>query len=137
MNNSPLLSIPALLCEALAAIVILASLLLRWRDRIAKAQGKTPEQVQARFAAVLQFRKTLERCIPGVLVIVFGIFYVFDRLREHESDWWTGLLFIPVGWALVPLLARKNWRRYLELQRLADGPEHPYNVNGPPPSSLS
>jgi len=109
---------------ALVAIVGLAALLLRWRDRIAKSQGKTSEQVRARFAAILQFRSTLERCIPGVLTITFGTFFALDRGRQHESDWWIGLLFIPAGWVLIPLLARKSWRRYLELRRLADKSEY-------------
>ena len=90
------------------------------RDRIAKAHGKTVAQVQARFAAILQFRSTLQYCIPGVLTIVFGIFWVLDRSRQHESDWWIGLLFIPAGWLLILLLARRSWRRYLELQQIAE-----------------
>ena len=45
----------------------LAALLLYGRDRLAKAQGKAVAQIQARFFAILQFRSTLERCIPGVL----------------------------------------------------------------------
>ena len=40
-----------LLVGALAASVGLATLLLRWRNSIAKSQGKTPEQGRARFAA--------------------------------------------------------------------------------------
>lgn len=104
----------------LLAVVGLAALLLHWRDKVAKSQRKTQEQIRARFSAILQFRSTLERCIPGVLIIVFGIFYVIDRGRQHESDWWVGLLFIPAGWVLVLLLARKSWRRYVELQRLAE-----------------
>jgi hypothetical protein len=104
----------------LAAVVGLAMLLLHLRDRVAKSAGKTPRQVQARFSAVLQFRTTLQLCIPGVLTAVFGIFYVLDRSRQHESDWWTGLLFIPAGWLLILLLARKSWRRYLQLQQIAE-----------------
>jgi hypothetical protein len=104
----------------LAGVIGLGALFLYCRDRIAQRQGKTIEQVRARFAAVLQFRRTLELCIPGVLIIVLGVFFVFDRIREHESDWWQGLLFIPVGWVLIPLLARKSWRRYQELQRRAE-----------------
>jgi hypothetical protein len=106
---------------ALAAVIGFAALILHLRDRYAKSQGKTPEQVEARFSAILQFRSTLERCIPGVLVIIMGIFYAVDRSREHESDWWIGVLFIPAGWVLVRLLAAKSWRRYQELQRIADG----------------
>ncbi len=104
----------------------LAALFLYLRDRIGRAQGKTPQQIQARFSAILQFRSTLKRCIPGVLIVVFGIFYAIDRGGQHESDWWVGLLFIPAGWALILLLARRSWRRYLELQKLAEeGEPHP------------
>lgn len=118
----------------LLAAVGLAALLLHWRDKVAKSQGKTPEQIQVRFFAILQFRSALERCIPGVLIIILGIFFVIDRGRQHESDWWIGLLFIPAGWALVPLLARKSWRRYLELQRLAEKREPGYSSAEHPPS---
>src|ERR1700690_1737549 len=113
-----------ILLAPLLAAVGLAAVWLHWRDKIAKSQGKTPEQVRARFNAILQFRSTLHRCIPGVLIFVFGVFYAIDRGRQHESDWWVGLLFIPAGWVLVPLLARKSWCRYVELQRLADGGEY-------------
>ena len=109
---------------ALAGLIVvvgLAALLLYLRDRLAKARGKSVAQVQARFAAILQFRKTLERCIPGVLTIIFGIFYVIDRSRQHEHDWWFGLPFIPVGWLLIPFFARGSWRRYLKLQKIAEG----------------
>jgi hypothetical protein len=65
--------------------------------------------------------------------MVFGAFYAVDRLREHESDWWAGLLFIPVGWGLIPLLARRSWRRYKELRKLATQGEQEYLSSGPPP----
>jgi hypothetical protein len=42
------------------------------------------------------------------------------------ADWWTGILFIPAGWGLVLLLARKSWRCYLELQQLADKSKYEY-----------
>ena len=71
---------------------------------------------------------TLELCIPGVLIMVFGSFYAIDRGRQHEGDWWIGLLFIPLGWVLVPLLARKSWRRYQELQKLAGETEDEFPV---------
>lgn len=90
------------------------------RRQISNSQGKTPDQIQARFAAILQFRATLYRCVPGVLIIILGIFYVIDRSRQREPDWWYGLLFIPVGWVLIPLLARKSWRRYKQLQQIAE-----------------
>lgn len=115
-------------------VIGLAALFLYCRDRIAQHQGKTIEQVQARFAAILEFRKTLELCIPGILLIVLGVFFVFDRIREHESDWWQGLFLIPVGWVLVPLLARKSWRRYQELQRLVDDSGQFSNTAGNPPT---
>jgi hypothetical protein len=120
MYDSAIVPPLIVLLAALTTVIGVAAILLRWRDSIAKSQGKTLEQVRARFAAILQFRSTLQRCIPGVLVIVFGIFYAVDRGRQHESDWWIGLLFIPAGWVLVPLLARKSWHRHLELQRLAE-----------------
>lgn len=104
----------------LAAVVGLAALLLYLRDRIAKAQGKTVGQVNARLFAILQFRSTLERCIPGALIIIGGVFWVLDRSRQHESDWWMGLPVIPAGWLLILLLARKSWRRYLQLQQIAE-----------------
>jgi len=115
----------------LAGLIIavgLAVLLLHWRDRYAKSHGKTIAQVQARFSAIRQFRWTLELCIPGVLIMVFGSFYAIDRGRQHEGDWWIGLLFIPLGWVLVPLLARKSWRRYQELQKLAGETEDEFPV---------
>jgi hypothetical protein len=115
-----------ILFALLLAVVGLAALLLHWRDKVAKSQGKTQEQVRVRFSAILQFRSTLERCIPGLLIIVFGIFYAIDRGRQRQSDWWVGLLFIPAGWVLVSLLARKSWRRYVELQRLAETGEYEY-----------
>jgi hypothetical protein len=115
----------------LVVVVGLAALLLYLRDRIAKAQGKNVAQVQARVAAILQFRSTLQRCIPGILMIVFGVFYVLDRSRQHESDWWTGLPFIPAGWGLILLLARRSWRRYLELQQIADKGRTDPNAVGP------
>jgi hypothetical protein len=49
----------AILLVALLAVVALAALALYLRDRMAKAQGKTPEQFQIRFSAILQFRSTL------------------------------------------------------------------------------
>lgn len=104
----------------LVAVMSLAVVILRRRDRIAKFQGKTPEQVRARFDAILQFHSAVQRCIPGALVMVLGIFYALDRGRQHDSDWWMGLFFVPIGWVLIPLLARKSWRRYLQLQRKAD-----------------
>jgi hypothetical protein len=69
--------------------------------------------------------------------VVFGIFYAIDRGRQHESDWRIGLLFIPVGWVLVPLLARKSWRRYLELQQLAEKGPNECPSAGPPPTRTS
>jgi hypothetical protein len=72
--------------RALAALG-LAALVLYLPDKIARTQGKTPQQVNARFFGVLQFRSTLQRCIPGVLMTVFGVFYAIDRNRQHESDW--------------------------------------------------
>jgi hypothetical protein len=120
----------------LVVVVGLAALLLSWRDRIAKAQGKTTGQVQARFSAILQFRSTLHRCIPGVLTMVFGVFYVLDRSRQHEPDWWVGLLFIPAGWLLILLLARGSWRRYLELQQIAEKGQTDPNAVGPFPLTI-
>lgn len=81
----------------------------------------------------MQFRSALQLCIPGVLIMVFGAFYAIDRMRERESDWWIGLLVIPVGWVLVPLLARRSWRRYRELRKLAEKGEDDYISTGPPP----
>ena len=125
--------ISSLLIGLMGVVVVvgLAVLLLYLRDRIAKAQGKTVAQVQARFSAILQFRSTLERCIPGVLMIVFGVFYVLDRSRQHESDWWVGLPFIPAGWLLILLLARRSWRRYLELLQIAEKGQTDPNAVGP------
>jgi hypothetical protein len=120
MYDSPSSSAVAEFGFALLAVIGLAALVLRWRDSLAKSHGKTPEQVRLRFSAIMQFRSTLQRCIPGVLLVVLGIFFTLDRVRDHDSDWWVGLLFIPFGWVLVILLARKSWRRYLDLQRLAD-----------------
>jgi hypothetical protein len=117
----------------LVVVVGLAVLIVYLRDRIAGAQGKTVAQVQARFFAILQFRSTLQYCIPGVLTIVFGIFWVLDRSRQHESDWWIGLPIIPAGWLLILLLARRSWRRYLEFQRLAEKSQPDVTGIGPTP----
>jgi hypothetical protein len=121
-----------MLFGGLVAAVGLAALLLYWRDSYAKSHGKTIAQVQARFSATLQFRWTLELCIPGVIFMVFGIFWAIDRGRQHESDWWVGLPFIALGWVLVPLLARKSWRRYQELQKLAGETENEFPEAGFP-----
>ena len=135
MLDSPWLAVLAFF-GGLLAIVGFVAFLLHLRDRIAKSQGKTQEQVQSRFLATLQFWSALERCIPGVLVIVFGGFYVYDRSHAHESDWWIGLLFIPAGWILVLLLARKRWRLYLELRRLTEKGESEYEyVSTEPPTT--
>jgi hypothetical protein len=121
----------------LLMVVGLAALLLYWRDRTAKAQGKTVAQVQARFSAILQFRATLELCIPGALTIVFGIFWVLEESRQHESDWWVGLPFIPAGWLLILLLARRSWRRYLELQQIAEKAQTEPSAVGPYPPKIN
>ena len=105
---------------ALVGVVALAALFLTLRDRFARAHGKTNAQIRARFYAWLQLRRTLYLCAPGILIMAFGIFFAIDRGRDHDSDWWHGLLFIPAGWFLVPLLARRSWKRYLDLRRFAD-----------------
>jgi len=110
----------ALAFGGLLAVVGLAALMLYARDKIAASQGKSPAQVQAQFQALIAFYSALRRSIPGVLVIILGCFFVIDRITEHESDWWQGLIFIPIGWLLIPLFARKRWRRYLELRRLSE-----------------
>jgi hypothetical protein len=120
-------SIPSLAILAALAIsaVAAAALLLYLRDRYAASQGKSIEQVQARILALVQFYRTLECCVPGALMIIGGAFLAFDRSREHDPEWPIGLLLIPLGWLAVWLLARKSWRRYLELQRRAAGkPSH-------------
>jgi hypothetical protein len=111
---------PIIAVAALFAVVALAALFLTLRDRFAKAHGETDAQIRARFDVWLQLRRTLYLCAPGILIMTFGIFFAIDRGRQHDSDWWQGLLFIPVGWFLVPLLARRSWKRYLELRRFAD-----------------
>lgn len=104
----------------LVVAVGLAALLLHLRDRLAKAQGKTVAQFQAPFFAILQLRATLEYSILGVLTVIGGIFWVLDRSRQHESDWWYGLPLIPAGWVFIVLLTRRSWCRYLELRRVAE-----------------
>jgi hypothetical protein len=131
MNDS--VSSITILVAGLVAVVGLAALALYARDRLAGAHPESVEQGRARVAALLQFRTALQLCIPGVLIIIFGSFYAIDRMREYESDWWFGLLFIPVGWVLVPLLARRSWRRYRELRRLAEKGKDEYISTGPPP----
>jgi len=105
----------------IVAAVGLGVLFLYLRDRYAASHGKSMQQASARFSALVQFYRTLQLCIPGVMVIILGVFLAFDRSREHDPEWPIGLLFIPVGWFIVWLLARKSWRRYLELQRQAEG----------------
>jgi hypothetical protein len=131
MNNS--VSPIAIAVVGLAAVVALAALALYARDRLVGSHPESAERARARVAALMQFRTALQLCIPGVLIMVFGAFYVIDRMREHESDWWSGLLFIPVGWMLVPLLARRSWRRYRELRKSAEKGEDDYISTGPPP----
>jgi len=104
---------------ALLAILGGVAWVLR-RRQIASSHGKNAAQTQARFSAILQFRATLYRCVPGVLILIFGMFYAIDRSSQREPDWWHGLLFIPVGWVLISLLARKSWRRYKQLQQIAE-----------------
>jgi hypothetical protein len=132
MGDSTSVPTVVILLAVLLAATGLAALVLYLRDKTARTQGKTPQQVNARFLAILQFRSTLQRGIPGVLMIVFGVFYAIDRSRQHDSDWWVGLPFIPVGWILISLLARGSWRRYLDLQKLAEKGEPESNVVGPP-----
>ncbi len=131
MNDS--VSSMTILAVGLAAVVGVAALALYMRDRLAGSHAESVERARGRVAALMQFRTALQLCIPGVLIIVFGAFYAIDRMREHESDWWTGLLFIPVGWVLVPLLARRSWRRYRELRKLAEEGEDKFISAGPPP----
>ncbi|HLX83102.1 MAG TPA: hypothetical protein VKR59_04355 [Terriglobales bacterium] len=111
---------PIIAVAALVAVVASAALFLTLRDHFARAHGKTNAQIRARFSAWLQLRRTLYLCAPGILIMTFGIFFAIDRGRDHDSDWWHGLLFIPVGWFLVPLLARRSWKRYLDLRQFAD-----------------
>lgn len=115
----------------LIAAVGLAVSFLVLRDKLATSQGKRIEHLRARLAALQQLRWTLYLCAPGVLLVVCGIFFAIDRSREHESDWWNGLLFIPVGCALIPLFAWKSWRRYRELRRIADRGEEEYSYTEP------
>lgn len=131
MNDS--VSSIAILVVGFTAVVGLAALVLYVRDRLAGSHAESYERARARVAALMQFRTALQLCIPGVLIIVFGAFYAIDRMREHESDWWIGLLFIPVGWVLIPLLARRSWRRYQQLRKLAEKGEQKYISTGPPP----
>lgn len=110
----------------IVAAVGLGALLLYLRDRYAAAHGKSMRQAQARFSALVQFYRTLQLCIPGVMIIILGIFLALDRGREHDPEWPIGLLLIPLGWLVVWFLARKSWRRYLELQQQAEGEQpHP------------
>lgn len=102
----------------LLAVIGLGVSVLRWRHQMEKSHENKPDQVAARLAAILQFRATLIRCVPGLLVILLGAFYAFDRSNQHESDWWYGLLLIPIGWILILVLARKSWRRYKALQQV-------------------
>ncbi len=119
------LIVDIIVATALMTIVALAALLLTLRDRFVKGHRKTAAQIRARFSSMLQLRNTLYLCAPGVLVMVLGMFFAIDRGRQHDSDWWQGLLFIPVGWFLVPLLARRSWKRYLDLRRFADKNDDP------------
>ena len=120
MYDLPLFSHLADFALGLLAVITLAAVLLRWRDRKAFSEGKTPQQIQARTAAILAFQSALKRCIPGVLVMIFGAYFSVVWLRQHNSDWWQGLVLIPLGWFLVPLLARKKWLRYRALQQLSE-----------------
>ena len=131
MNDS--VSSITVLVAGLGAVVGLAALVLHVRDRLAGSHAESFERAHARVAALMQFRTALQLCIPGVMIMVFGAFYAIDRMRERDSDWWIGLLFIPVGWVLVPLLARRSWRRYRELRKLAEKGENQYISTGPPP----
>ena len=116
----------ALLFGMLLTVTAIAALLLHWRDKNAKAQGKTPEQVKAGFAVLMQLRTTVYLAAPGLVMLTFGTFFGIDRYREHDSEWWYYILFIAIGWVLVPLLARRSWRRYLALRKFADAQPRPY-----------
>ncbi len=109
----------------LMGAVALAFLVLRWRDRRAKQEGKTPEQVHAGFQALLQLRSTLYRAAPGLLLVAFGMYAAVVGYYDRSPDWWYFLLFIPFGWTLVIVLGRNSWRRYLELRRFADKQPNP------------
>jgi len=110
----------AALFGGLMVVVGVAALLLYWRDAAARAAGKTPEQIQAASLAVVELHSTLHRSIPGVLIILMGTFLALERLQERDPESvGIGVLLVIIGFALILLLARKNWQKYLELKRLS------------------
>jgi hypothetical protein len=114
-----------ILAGYLMGAVALAFLVLRWRDRRAKEEGRTPGQVHAGFQALLQLRSTIYRAAPGLLLIALGMYSAVSGYYDGNSEWWYLLLLIPFGWALVIVMTRKSWRRYLELRRFADEVRNP------------
>ncbi len=104
-----------------AGVIALAVAVLVIRDRVARAHRKTPVQVRARWDSLVELSRVMKFAAPGLLIIAFGAFFVWASYTDGSPDWWLGLLAIAVGWFLVPLFARRSWRRYVELRRVADG----------------
>ena len=49
-----------------------------------------------------------------------GTFLALERLQERDPESvGIGVLLVIIGFALILLLARKNWQKYLELKRLS------------------
>ena len=83
-------------------------------------RAPSPEQVRAKFEAFLELRETGVRAIPGMMLMAFGAVFVSDLRDRHDPDWWHGLLFLVAGWIFLRLFTRKSWKRYLELNELAE-----------------
>jgi len=116
---------------ALFAMIAIVALPVAWylwrRDRRMRSEGKTEAQINATVEATTVFRSALNRCIPGILFMICGAYLAVMFFNEHEEGWWWGLLIFAAGWFLVPLLARRKWRQYLELKRFAERGPYEYD----------
>jgi uncharacterized protein YjeT (DUF2065 family) len=119
-----LLSTTAIVEVLFSLIATLLSLLYVLKRRAAR-RLTSPEQVQAKFDALLQLKDTALRVIPGVMLIFFGGVLFSDLRDHHDPDWWHGLIFVVAGWIFLRLFTRKSWKRYLELNQLAESHDEP------------
>jgi hypothetical protein len=68
----------------------------------------SPEQLQAKFDALLQLKETVLKAVPGLMLIIFGAVFVLDLRERHDPDWWHGLVFVVTGWVFVHLFTRRS-----------------------------
>ncbi len=117
----------ATLVEVLFLFVVTLLSFLYVLKRRAAMRVTSPEQLQAKFDALLQLKETVLKAIPGLMLIIFGTVFVLDLREHHDPDWWHGLVFVVAGWVFVHLFTRRSWKRYLELNRFAEAYDEPAN----------